>query len=174
VPSGYSRFPWREYTKYTTESEEHMSVKIKLHVGDIDVEYEGNEDFLLKQLPGLVKQLRPLAIKNCNGQTEAQPSTGGSGDSDVGSLASFLKKTNSRDRQVDKFLATAEWLHRKKGINRLGTGDVVEALSENSQGNLTNPSVCLAANVKKGCCQKENGKFYVLPEGRKHLGLSDE
>ena len=86
-------------------------------------------------------------------------------------LAQFLKNTNARKNQTRTFLATAQWLHAQHK-EYLTTSDVVDALKRNQQNVPSNPSQCLANNVKKGHCQRVNGgQFYVTDKGREALGL---
>jgi hypothetical protein len=74
---------------------------------------------------------------------------------------------------VRKFLATACWL-TAKGTERLTTGDITKALSDNRQGKLTNAAECLNNNVTKGFCEKEGKQFYVTEEGFTSLGKNTE
>lgn len=98
---------------------------------------------------------------------------GGGGEGGNVTLASFLKQTNSKSSQIQRFLATAEWLHRS-GKEALTTRDVSIALDKNRQNKLSNPADCLNRNVTKGFCEKRGGgQFYVADEGRKTLGIND-
>lgn len=146
-------------------------MKIRIRIGEVEVEYEGAEAFLNKKLPELVKQLSGLA--------ESVPAAkGGSGGADMGrasrvgdpgTLASFLKSKNVGSSGVKRFLATAEWLHLR-GAKQLKTGDVTQALRDNHQGRIGNPADCLNKNVSKGHCEKVGREFYVTDEGRSSLG----
>jgi hypothetical protein len=83
-------------------------------------------------------------------------------------LATFLKDKSANDNQTKKFLATAAWLEAK-GKKRLVTGDVVQALKDNNQAGLGNPSQCLAYNVQQGHCERDGDKFFVTDEGAQSL-----
>lgn len=142
------------------------TAKIRIKVGEIEVDYEGSETFLNKQLPGLVEKLSQL--------TEKLPPSKKKGGGHVvftasGTLASFLREKNATGSQRMKFLATAEWLHRK-GSKHIKTGDVTAALREAQQTRLGNPADCLNKNVAQGYCEKNGSGFFVTDEGRTHLG----
>ena len=144
--------------------------KIRIRVGEVEVEYEGPEAFLNKKLPDLIKQLsgpgEPVpGAKAGSGRGAGRASRGG----DPGTLASFLKSKNVANTGVGKFLATAEWLHQR-GAKQLTTSQVSQALVDNRQGRLRNPSDCLNKNVGKGHCEKVGREFYVTNEGRSSLG----
>lgn len=145
-----------------------MTTKIRIKVGEVEVEYEGAEAFLNKKLPELIGQLSKLAE-----HVPAAPS----GDAQrhhppgrtAGTLASFLEAKSAKANQLKRFLATAEWLHLR-GAKRLKVGDITRALKENSQSRLGNPSDCLAKNVGKGHCEKDGREFFVTDDGRSALG----
>jgi hypothetical protein len=42
-------------------------------------------------------------------------------------------------------------------------------LVDNQQKRLANPADCLNKNVSKGFCEKNDGGFYITPEGLKKL-----
>ena len=149
-----------------------MTSKIRIRVGDIEVEYEGSDTFLDTKLPGLISKISEMA-----GGVPAATDKGTSGDTEKrkppsdeapGTLAAFLKKSNVGTNKTKKFLATAEWLHLK-GRKQLKTTDVVEALSKNHQASVGNAAQCLNTNVKAGRCEKEGTEFFVTPDGRATL-----
>ncbi len=78
------------------------------------------------------------------------------------SLAKFLDQKNAAKKQVERFLATAEWL-TIRGTAKMSTGDVTKALKDSHLPRLANPSDCLNKNVSKGYCEKDGRKFFVTP-----------
>ncbi|RKY83799.1 hypothetical protein DRQ11_12510, partial [candidate division KSB1 bacterium] len=83
-------------------------------------------------------------------------------------LPVFLNEKDATKNQLNKFLATAIWLHAK-GKNRLKTSDITAALKDAQQTRLGNPSDCLNKNVKKGYIEKDGTEFFVTQEGRSFL-----
>ena len=145
-----------------------MTTKIRIKVGAVEVEYEGPEAFLNKKLPELISQLQSLATQVPE-SVPASESEQHEASSNVGTLASFLKSCKVGNNATRKFLATAEWLHRR-GTKRLATGDVKKALSDAHQSVPKNVSQCLNTNVSSGYCEKDGKNFYVTDEGRGSLG----
>mgnify|MGYP006277550921 CR=1 FL=1 len=153
--------------------------KIEVEVGQFRFSGEGEQQWLAQQMDKILKSAESLT-KLAPPPTPQPPSGGGNEEKHGGddsehrkttdALPQFLQKANATKSQVDKFLATAEWLHRK-GNRLIKTGDVTAALREAHQGKLANASVSLASNSKKGYCVKDGGGFYVTDEGRTHLGL---
>ncbi len=145
-----------------------MTTKIRIKVGEVEVEYEGAEAFLNKKLPELIGQLSKLAE-----HVPAAPSSGGQRHhpprGTAGTLSSFLEAKSAKTNQLKRFLATSEWLHLR-GTNRLKVGDIAKALKDNNQSRLSNPSDCLAKNVRKGHCEKDGREFFVTDDGRSALG----
>ena len=145
-----------------------MSAKIRVRVGEVEVEYEGPEAYLDSKLMVLIEKLKAVSetippIEKRQGKKETS-------GKEPGTLASFLKKKSATTSQVKKFLATAEWLHLK-GKTRMTTTDVNKALKDSSQTRLNNASDCLTKNVSKGFCEKDGKReFSVTDEGRKDLG----
>lgn len=145
-----------------------MATKIKIKVGDVEIDYEGSETFLTGKIPEFVSKLTKICGNGAadgaskNGKGKVNP-TG------PGPLGSFLASKDAKNSQKKRFLATAEWLHRK-GKKRLKTGDVATALRDNSQTRLGNPSDCLSKNIGSGHCDKDGREFFVTDEGREHLG----
>jgi len=144
--------------------------KIQIQVGSISFSGEGEGRWLseqfdkaLKNIPALVQVAPALPIEG-----NAPPATPAAGRAS-GTLASFLKLKNASTQQVRKFLATAVWLHDRERRERLGTGDVTKALSDNHQSRLSNPADCLNKNVGKGFCEKDGKQFFVTDEGRDEL-----
>ena len=145
--------------------------KIEIKVAGFSFTGEGTEKWLSGELEKLLAKIPELVEV-----APAEPAGGGGNDTakprkpgNLGTLAAFLKGKNATS-QVKKFLATAIWLHDTTGRDRLDTSDVVEALSKNSQGKLTNPAQCLINNASKGHAEKDGGRFYVTQEGRQSFG----
>lgn len=145
-----------------------MTIKIKIKVGEVEVEYEGAEAFLDKKLPGLISQLSQVAESVPTDGKEEKKKRRKDGGS-VGTLASFLKDKKAGSSQNRRFLATSEWLHRK-GKEMLNTGEITKALKNSHQSRLGNPSDTLNQNVSKGFCEKHGKDFFVTNEGRTELG----
>ena len=142
-----------------------MTTKIRVKVGEIELDYEGPESFLDKKLPELISRLSQLA--ESPSMDPAKPRARRAAG-DPSTLASFLKASSVGTSQNKKFLATAEWLHRK-GSARVKTGDVTKALKDNHQSRIGNASQCLSSNVTSGYCEKDGKQFYVTDEGRATL-----
>lgn len=149
-----------------------MTTKIRIKVGAVEVDYEGAEAFLNKKLPDLISQLSTLAEQvpeaNDGGGGSGGGGGGAGGGGKVGTLASFLKEAKVGNSATKRFLATAEWLHRK-GTKELKTSDVTTAIRTNHQTRLGNASQCLNNNVNSGFCEKHGKTFYVTDEGRATL-----
>lgn len=149
--------------------------KIEIKVGSITFSGEGDGEWLSKQLDKVlakIPELVAIAPQENNGNDSKGGEDGtdkGNGGKAAGTLASYLKATNSTSKQVRKFLATAAWLHDSEKKHRLTTTDVSKALNTHNQGRLANPSDALNQNVGKGHCVKDGKSFYVTPEGRAEL-----
>lgn len=143
-----------------------MTAKMKIRVGEVEVEYEGAEAFLEKKLPEFISQLSRIAYQ---APTQMRKKTEDRGAGDPGALAAFLKAKKAGGNQLQRFLATAQWLHLR-GQKMLKTADVSKALKDNQQSKLGNPADCLNKNVAKGHCEKSGSEFFVTDEGRSALG----
>lgn len=144
------------------------TAKVEIKIGSLSFVGEGDKDWVAKQLDKLIQhapellRISPTEAEGGGGGNDAQPGQ-------AGTLASFIAKSKgAKSNQIVKFLATAEWSH-KKGHKRLSTRDVSNALDQNNQGSLTNPSDCLRKNVSKGYIEKSGRQFYVTDDGRKSL-----
>lgn len=147
-----------------------MSAKIRVRVGEVEIEYEGAESFLDKKLPELVTQLSKLADRLPAGPGRGGSAGGPAGTArDPGPLGTFLKGKNATQSQKRRFLATAQWLH-SRGNNRLRTRDVTKALKDNNQARIGNPSETLSQNVADGFIEKSGSEFFVTDQGRGELG----
>ena len=144
-----------------------MTTKIHIKVGNIEVDYEGSEDYLESKLYELLDDVSTLA-KQVPSENDGSDSNGKMNSVTSSTLVSFLKEKKA-DSQNQRFLATAEWLHQK-GSKRIKTSDITKALRDSNQKRLGNASDILNKNVSKGFCEKEGKEFFVTPEGRKSLG----
>jgi hypothetical protein len=154
------------------------NAKIEFKIGGVSFSGEGEETWLTSQLDKIIDKA-PELIKIAPIQLGTPEGTGGIGSTDKArkdaaiaaqTLPNYLKSNNAVKSQIQKFLATATWLHAK-GANRLSTGDVTKALRESNQSRLGNPSDCLAQNIKRGFIEKDGSQFFVTDEGRASLGI---
>jgi len=152
--------------------------KIEFKVGGVSFSGEGTEKWLSEELEKLIEKIPQLSKVPVQKQEDTAGTSTGAGtgagaaasQNTTGTLAAFLKAKSATTNQVRKFLATSIWLH-EKGTDLLSTSDVVTALSDAKQKDLTNPANCLNQNVSKGFCSKrENNQFYVTDEGRADIG----
>jgi hypothetical protein len=170
--------------------------RFKLKLGAAEIEFEGSPEFLKAEVMPTVEKLlmivesraefqpttRVLDSLPSNGQHLANPihvdsniddeptsSSQNIPEKQIASLATFLKSKEAGNNQVQRFLATAGWLH-KKGKREITTTLVGETLLEHQQTKLGNPAECLNQNVRKGHCEKTKTGFFVTPEGWLHLG----
>jgi hypothetical protein len=147
--------------------------KISIVLGGITFSGEGEEGWLASQLDKVLEKAAtiPAARVRQTGDdagSETPDTSGDTGGGEAGTLASYLTGTKSGANQVRRFLATAEWLH-KKGNKRVKTVDVTKALQDNHQKRLSNPADCLGQNVGKGHCEKVGKEFFVTDDGRTAL-----
>ncbi len=143
--------------------------KIQFKVGNLEFLGEGEEKWLADQLDKLIEKI-PSLVKI----SPAATSSGGAGKNDLQDengidtkevpLATFLKEKNIGDSHVNRFLATAIWLHGR-GNKTPNTSDVNKALRDNHQPKLNNASDCLSKNVAKGFCEKQDKHFFITPNG---------
>lgn len=148
--------------------------KIEVEVGQFRFSGEGEQQWLAQQMDKILKSaesLIELAPPQANPNAASTGNASGTGHASTDeALPQFLQRASGTKSQVNKFLATAEWLHRK-GHKQVGTSDVTKALKDAHQNRLSNPADCLGRNASKGFCVKDGKHFYVTDEGRKHLGL---
>lgn len=146
-----------------------MSTKIKIKVGEVEIEYEGPEAFLLKSLPGLIARLSGISDETPKdgalGKLKKEPKTK---IEKGGTLPEFIRAKKAADNQSKKFLATAVWLH-DRGAERVSTADVRKALKDSHQSKLGNPAQCLNNNVTSGYAEKDGKAFFVTDTGRSSL-----
>lgn len=145
------------------------SSKIEVSVGNVSFSGEGDQGWLAEQLDKVLKAA-PSIVATVRNQGEVKEGDQASADGEFNAtLASYIKQKNAETSQVDRFLATADWL-RRKGNSKLTTSAVSKALADNHQKKLANPADCLIKNVSKGFCEKSDGGFYITPDGLKKLG----
>ncbi|MCY3880384.1 MAG: hypothetical protein OXF74_14555 [Rhodobacteraceae bacterium] len=146
-----------------------MNSYIRFKFGDFSVEFEGSEDFIAQSLPKLVSDMAarvselPADIPGAGQQTR---------DPRALNLADLIK-SQGKLTQVRRFLTAAAWL-QATDAGEISTGHVVRALKDNLQPRLTNPSDCLNANVRAGCCERSGGnRFFVTAKGMESVGLGE-
>jgi len=159
------------------------NAKIELSLGSLTFSGEGEGDWLAAQLDKVLEAAPELSnlygssprasgnsdTNGANGNVSAANVPNGNPGNFAETLASYLRAKGGETNQIQRFLATADWL-RRRGIQSLTTAAVSKALSENQQKKLTNPSECLNRNVSKGYCEKSGDGFYITPDGLKALG----
>jgi hypothetical protein len=146
-----------------------VTTKIKIKVGEVEIEYEGPEAFLLKSLPGLIARLSGMSDETPKDGTHGKGKKENKVKTEKGGpLPDFLRAKKATDNQSKKFLATAVWLHNR-GAARITTADVRKALKDSLQGKLGNPAQCLNNNVSSGYAEKEGKAFFVTDTGRSSL-----
>lgn len=166
--------------------------RLRVKLGAAEIEYEGGTQFLKDQIMPAVdkilemvyarvdlQRLRPAlqleAVhpleKGNDGQPSHTPNSPGPSTPTKSSLSSYLKATGDTSKQVQRFLATAGWLHRR-GQKELSPSLIAKTLKENHQKKLANPADCLNKNVTKGYCEKTDDGFFITPDGWETLGGS--
>ncbi|WP_308516076.1 hypothetical protein [Sphingomonas flavescens] len=147
---------------------------VQFELGSLKFSAQGSEVWIAKQLEFVVSKLPELgkvaSVPAAAIDEAGQPSKNSA--KIVGSLASYIKEKGGETNQVQRFLATADWL-RLKGEKNLKTALVSKALQENHQKKLSNPADSLNLNVSKGFCEKAADGFFITPEGLKALGHSE-
>ncbi len=153
--------------------------KIEIRVGEVSFSGEGTEKWLSEQLDKLIEKIPQLSKVHSQehdetGGTGKGTGTGASaaaGHKVTETLAAFLKAKSATTNQVRKFLATAIWLHDHGNTEVVNTSDVIAALSNARQKELTNPAASLNQNASKGFCSKKTrNQFFVTEEGRTNIG----
>ena len=152
------------------------SAKIEFTLGSITFSGEGEETWLATQLDKIIESAPDLisivpatqVVSQLSAVTTEQVSE--SPDTVIASqtLPNFLKSKNASKSGLQKFLATAVWLHAK-GEQRISTIDVTKALKDSNQTRLGNASDCLNKNVSKGYIEKDGKQFFVTDEGKRSL-----
>lgn len=145
-----------------------MVARIRIKIGTIEIDYEGNEAYLNSDLFELIDKILE-AKEKLPQYSEMEDHMEDQGV--VGTLVSYLNSVNGNQTHNRRFLATANWLHMK-GANNVKTNDVTTALKDNHQSIPSNPSDCLSQNISKGYCEKQGEGFYVTPDGKAELAKS--
>lgn len=148
--------------------------KIDIKIGNISFSAEGDQVWLGEQLTMVIEAASTLSAPA--GKFEPGAATPGGGINSAttrepigDTLAAYLKAKGGENKQVQRFLATAGWLHRRNE-KELSPTAVAKALSKNHQKGLANPADCLNQNVGKGYCEKTEGnKFFITPDGWRQL-----
>ena len=147
--------------------------KIELDLGTLSFSGEGEQEWLAQQLDKIIEAAPGLTRMepSHSDRIEIPPQFGSStNNSDfIEPLATYIKAKDGDSSQVQRFLATADWL-RRRGETKLTTAVVTKALRENHQKRLSNPADCLNKNVAKGYCEKQGNGFFITPDGLKALG----
>lgn len=148
--------------------------RVEIKVGNLSFMAEGEQEWLAEQLRKVMAAAAPAIASPSVGFGVDESSGGKITQSKPGSvaavsLAAYLRSAGGESKQVQRFLATAGWLHRR-GSKNLTTAMVSSALSENHQKRLGNPADCLNQNVSKGYCEKQKDGFFITSEGWKALG----
>lgn len=152
------------------------TAKIEFTLGSITFSGEGEETWVSDQLDKIIEKAPDLIKIAPATQAISQPSAviaeqvSGLPDAAIASqtLPNFLKSKNASKSALQKFLATAIWLHAK-GPKRISTADVTQALKDSNQARLGNASDCLNKNVSKGFIEKDGKQFFVTDEGKASL-----
>ena len=142
--------------------------KIELTIGNLSFVGEGDQDWLDQQISRLIDTFKPVHIDSSVDRLTSGPDSQQNDVVVAGSLASYLKAKRGDTVQVQRFLATAAWLHRR-GEKPLTTKAVIKALKDNQQKRLGNPADCLNQNAGRGFCEKTNEGFFITPEGWRQL-----
>jgi hypothetical protein len=149
-----------------------MSVpsKIEVKVGAVSFTGEGDPTWLAEQLDKVLKAAPEVAATEMLPDTENEKvdQSQTSKNTQTATLASYIRQKGGSENQVDRFLATADWL-RQRG-KQLTTAAVTSALRDHHQKKLANPADCLNKNVSKGFCEKSGDGFFITPDGLQKLG----
>lgn len=147
--------------------------KIEITVGGISFVGEGETkwvsvqlDKILAKIPELMK-IAPQESPPKRAAAQGAPPMGKDSAIAKKTLPAFLRE-KSPTSQTKKFLATAVWLEAE-GATRISTSDVITALKKSKQSKLANASNCLAQNVTKGYCEKDDKQFFVTQDGKESL-----
>jgi|SRR5688500_5196780 len=149
--------------------------KIEVRVGAVSFTGEGDAAWLAEQLDKVLNAAPEVAATAMLPDTENEKvdlsQTGKK--THIATLASYIKQKGGSENQVDRFLATADWLSQR-GVKPLTTAAVTKALRDHHQKKLANPADALNKNVTKGFCEKSSDGFFITPDGLEKLGHSNE
>jgi len=147
--------------------------KLDLTIGGVSFHGEGEQLWLAEQMDKILQAAPQLgavqpAPRRDSSRSGADIHDGGEF---TATLAGYIREKAGETNQVQRFLATCDWL-RRRGTKELTTSAVTKALSDNQQKRLSNPADCLNKNVAKGYCEKTGNAFFITPDGLKHLGYA--
>jgi hypothetical protein len=145
------------------------NAKIEFSFGAVSFSGEGEEAWLSQQLERVITEAREIYKQQPPTPQDPAPVPKTHTGQFRETLAAYIKAKGGDDNQVQRFLATADWL-RRRGTAKLTTAAVVKALKDNQQKRLGNPADCLNQNVGKGHCEKTDDGFFITPEGLTSLG----
>lgn len=138
--------------------------KVEIKVGNLSFSAEGDQEWLAEQLRKVIAAAAPAIAKEESIAARGKSVDPERSSSSVGTLASYIKAKNGTSNQVQRFLATAGWLHRR-GATDLTTAEIVAALLAHRQKALINPPDALNKNCTKGYCEKTKDGFFITPDG---------
>ena len=142
--------------------------KVQLNIGAINFSGEGDQDWLAEQIAKLIEAAQSNEIIGSSENASLSDDSERRVATSNVSLASYLKNKGADAIQVQRYLATAAWLHRR-GENLLTSSLVSKTLRDHHQKRLGNPADCLNQNVGRGFCEKTPDGFFITPEGWQHL-----
>ena len=148
-------------------------MELKVSCGSFEVEYSGDEKFAKESLCALVADLRDIIqIEEEKPNLDKIQQNESKTDKTLPEFLEEMENKSERNSwEYRKFLVAAAWLHLN-GKNRLQTADVASALLKDNFNKLSNPSDCLAKNIRYDHCRRvENNEFIVTQKGFKDLGL---
>jgi len=152
------------------------NAKIDFTIGSISFSGEGEEVWLAQQLDKIIDKAAELTriapspqdTTQVSAETARHEATKDDASISGKPLGSFLREKNATRRQSTRFLATAVWLH-SRGANRLKTSDITQALKDNNQPRLGNPSRELASAISNGFAERDGKEFFVTDQGKASL-----
>ncbi len=148
-----------------------MNSKIRIRIGEIEVEYEGTEEFLKKEVPELLKTVSELyrPVNDGNGSTLSTPSS----DLQL-SMGNIAAKLDAKT-EPDLVIAACAYLSLVKKEQTYDRGTILTAMKgasgfykNNYSSNLTKS---LHNLVKKGdLVQNAKGSYTLSANKTKDLG----
>lgn len=142
------------------------NASVELSLGNLRFSADGPPDWISEQLERVLESTSMVATAAPSLLQKEEVSAGSAFDT---SLVAHIKEKNGESVQVQRFLATADWL-RRRGEKVLTTSLVSSTLREGHQKKLSNPSDALNGNVSKGFCEKSGNSFFITPDGLTALG----
>ena len=148
-------------------------MEIKVSCGGFELEYRGDEQFAKESLCSLVAEIKNVILTGEESQNSDATQDGESnGKMKLPTFMENLEKQSERNSlEYRKFLVTSAWL-QLNGKDRIKTSDVSAALRNSKINRLSNPSDCLATNIRYGHCERvEDNGFIVTRTGLQDLEL---